>query len=225
MTYDKHYYQNNGQLGDRPALWFYSRLIQHLIGTGPILDFGCGTGCLGRRLSTWTETDGFEISPFAQKLAQQNLPNGRLYSDLQALPCSYYNGIVSLHVLEHIKDDDLAPIFDCWKRITRPGAKFFIVMPEVSGFAHQLKQEKWIGFSDPTHINLKTRSQWVEFVGQKGLAVERIGSDGMWDFPYTSASKWIDVARYGLGTIAQMVSGRLLITPGRGESVILSGRI
>src|SRR5271157_70511 len=125
MSYDRQYYENNGQSGDRPALWFYARLIRHLMLTGPILDFGCGTGHLVRRLSRWTEADGFEISTFARTQAQQMTPNGRFYSEMEALPSAYYSGVVSLHVLEHIDDQNLTRIFACWKRIVRPRGHFF----------------------------------------------------------------------------------------------------
>jgi SAM-dependent methyltransferase len=224
VAYDHQYYQNNGQSGDRPALWFYARLIRHLMPEGPILDFGCGTGYLMRRLSNWTPTDGFEISNFAREGAQRMLPGSHFYSELEDLPSQRYGGIVSLHVLEHIDDENLIKIFERWKRAVRPGGRFFVVMPDIGGRGRSLKEEKWIGFQDPTHINLKTADQWIDFISHAGLTIERSGSDGLWDFPYRGRSKAIDAMRRGWKTIAQMLAARIIIHPGEGESIILFGR-
>jgi SAM-dependent methyltransferase len=222
--YDRQYYQNNGQIGDRPALWFYARLIRRLIPNGPILDFGCGTGFLMRRLSKFTRTDGFEISAFAREDAQRMLPGSRFYSRLDALPNKRYGGIVSLHVLEHIDDEKLAQIFECWKRVARPDARFLVVMPDRAGSGWALKKDKWIGFQDPTHVNLKSGSDWMQFLNGSGLTIDQSGSDGLWDFPYGGTSKTIDALHRGWKTVAQMAVGRLIIKPGEGESIILSGR-
>ena len=171
--YNEKYYEINAQIGDRPALWFYARLIHGLIQQGPILDFGCGTGYLVRRLRRWIPTDGFELSTFARSHAEKLSPTSRFFSNLELMPSNYYNGIVSLHVLEHISDQELDVVLRCWKRIARPGAKFLLVVPDVDGLGHSLKKEKWMGFRDPTHINLKSAKNWIDFFSTKGLAVDR----------------------------------------------------
>ncbi|WP_374355907.1 methyltransferase domain-containing protein, partial [Chitinimonas sp.] len=64
QSFDQHYYQGNGQDGDRPALWFYQRLAQRWIAGGTVLDFGCGTGHFVRRLGRSFVASGFERSPY-----------------------------------------------------------------------------------------------------------------------------------------------------------------
>jgi SAM-dependent methyltransferase len=225
VSYDQKYYEENAQIGDRPALWFYARLIHRLIQHGPILDFGCGTGYLVRRLRRWTVTDGFELSAFARSHGEKLSPTSRFFSDIELIPSNYYNGIVSLHVLEHINDEGLDVVLRCWRRIARPGAKFVLVVPDVDGLGHSLKKEKWMGFRDPTHINLKSATRWIDFFSAKGLTVDRAGTDGLWDFPYVSVSKAVHIAWYGWWTVAQVLAGRMILRTGCGESVILFGRI
>ena len=51
--YNESYYAQHGLAGDRIALWFYARLVRRMRPKGGrLLDFGCGTGHLLRRLFT-----------------------------------------------------------------------------------------------------------------------------------------------------------------------------
>ena len=77
-----------------------------------------------------------------------------------------------------------------------------------------------MGFADPTHINLKPHAQWREFLTGRGFVVEREGTDGLWDVPYSRLPKLLDAARYAVPSFAQFVSGRLVLRPGTGESSI-----
>ena len=68
--YAADYYTANGQMGDRPALRWYVRLVRRYCGSGPSLDFGCGTGHLLRRLSALGPAAGFEISSWSAATAR-----------------------------------------------------------------------------------------------------------------------------------------------------------
>jgi hypothetical protein len=48
----------------------------------------------------------------------------------------------------------------------------------------KVKKEKWIGYRDPTHISLKAPQEWIGFIRQNGLQINRVFSDGYWDAPY-----------------------------------------
>jgi len=105
--YDRNYYARNAQEGDRPALWFYARLVTRFLAPGPILDYGCGTGFLLRRIKKTMPVSGFENSSYCWSKIQENLPDVRIHQDLNELATNAYQGIVALHVFEHISDNDL----------------------------------------------------------------------------------------------------------------------
>ena len=90
--------------------------------------------------------------------------------------------------------------------------------PDLGGAAHALCGERWIAFTDPTHINLKTHAQWRAFFEGEGFEIVREGSDGLWNNPYAKLPAVLDRIRYSLPMAAQFLSGRLFLRPGSGES-------
>lgn len=80
--FDENYYRNNGQLGDRPALRYYTRLVRRYLGAGPYLDFGCGTGHLVSHLARLGAAAGFEISEYSADSARRNAPGSVIYTDV-----------------------------------------------------------------------------------------------------------------------------------------------
>ena len=51
-----------------------------------------------------------------------------------------------------------------------------------------------------------------------GFTVEREGTDGLWNVPYSRLPKLLDAARYAVPAFAQFLSGRMVLRPGAGES-------
>src|SRR5258707_3091779 len=65
--FDNQYYRRIGIDADRIALWWYARVIGRLRAEGGrLLDFGCGTGHLLKRLSERFEAYGYDLSPAAR---------------------------------------------------------------------------------------------------------------------------------------------------------------
>ena len=65
--YSDEYYGEFGLEEDRIALWFYARMLRRLRPRGGrLLDFGCGTGHLLRRLGDPFEVYGYDASPHAR---------------------------------------------------------------------------------------------------------------------------------------------------------------
>jgi SAM-dependent methyltransferase len=222
QQFGKAYYESNRQAGDRPALRFYTRLARSFFEQGRILEFGCGTGFLMKRLSSHFIVDGFEVSAHGAMSTRQLLPDARLFSTLQEIPAASYTGITALHVLEHITDEDLAAVLDAWRAALLPGGRVLCVVPELDGRGHRLKKEYWSGFRDPSHVNLKSRGDWLELLARHGFAAIKTGTDGLWDFPYRkNLPRLIDLLLNSPGTVAQFLAGTLLLKEGRGESLIL----
>lgn len=220
-AFDEQYYDQNRQLGDRPALWFYARLTQRWLGPGPILDFGCGTGFLLRRLKQRISVAGLELSEFCRVRLNIDLPNVTVYEDVSTLPVETFSGIVALHVFEHIPDHDLTEILAKLRLSLKPGGRILCVMPDVAGRGKVLKGENWSAYRDPTHVNLKSYSEWQNFFVLNGFRILRCGTDGLWDFPYKHHWPiWAEYCIYAWGTIFQFLLGRLILPVGSGESVV-----
>ena len=218
--FDEDYYRNNGQLGDRPALGFYTRLVKRYLRPGPLIDFGCGTGHLIRHLATLGQADGFEVSEYSAKTARSTSPTARVYTRVDEIPDGVYAGLTAVHVLEHLTDEQVHTSLEAWRRILRPAARALVVTPDLAGFGRALAQDSWNGFSDATHINLKSHSDWKHTLENSGFSVTLEGSDGLWNVPYGRLPKLADAAQHSVPSFVQFLSGRLFLRPGTGESSI-----
>lgn len=223
--YDAGYYQGNGQDGDRPALRLYTRIARRHLGRGPLLDFGCGTGHLLRRLAATGPADGLEVHEHPARAAARLVPRSVVHTALEDVGTSCYDGIVSIHVVEHIPDEGLRDVFREWARVLRPGGGVLVVTPDLEGRAHRLKGPAWSAFTDPTHINLKSHSAWHTLLAENGFRVERTAADGLWDFPYTPGRpRLLDAALRAWPTAYQFARGDLLLAPGTGEATLMLAR-
>ena len=219
-TYSKKYYQQNCQLEDRPALWFYARLVRSWLAPGPVLDFGCGTGFLMRRLRADLLVAGLELSGYCRERLESDLPEVPVYAEVSVLPKDTFSGVVALHVFEHIPDVELTGVLHELHKSLRPEGRMLCVMPDAGGRGMRLKGSNWSGYHDSTHVNLKTAKEWQDFFFLNGFSVMHSGTDGLWDFPYSYRWVWLDCLRYAWGTVFQFLLGRLLLPVGSGESVV-----
>jgi SAM-dependent methyltransferase len=223
--YDQAYYDANGQAGDRPALGWYVRMLRRYAGTGPYLDFGCGTGHLVRRLSAHGPASGFEVSAYSAGTARSTAPGCRIYTAMDELPSAAFGALTAIHVLEHLDDEMAGSVLACWRRVLRPEGRALVVMPDPAGRARALAGPGWTGYQDPTHINLKPHAEWREVFRSAGFAVVREGSDGLWNVPYRRLPKLVDAVLHAVPSFVQFASGRLFLRPGSGESsVFVLGR-
>jgi SAM-dependent methyltransferase len=223
MKFDKSYYQFNSQDLDRPALGWYFRLWKRFCQTGPVLEFGCGVGHLARRLSTCAPTYGFEINEYALSQIKAVAPEVRIVSSLSELPNASLSSIIALHVLEHIPDSELLTIGSEFKRLLSSKGRILLVVPDVGGEAERLKLKQWMGYTDPTHINLKSATQWQSFFEQSwGVNVVKMNADGYYDFPYVKLSSLKIFSEFGrlLRTAFQFIFAALLLPPGDGEACV-----
>jgi len=216
--YDEDYYRANGQLGDRPALGFYVRLVRRYLGQGPYLDFGCGTGHLLRRLSAEGPAAGFEISEFSAATARQTAPGCLVATSMSDLPDRTFQNLTAIHVIEHVDDDIAEEVIQTWRRVLVPGGGALVVTPDLNGRAHRLSGSGWGGFTDPSHINLKSHQDWRAFMEARGLSVVEEASDGLWNPPYGRLPRLMDAALRSGPALTQFLSGRMLLPPGSGES-------
>lgn len=219
--YDMQYFAARNQDRDRPALWFYERIIRRWIRQGRILDFGCGTGYLLRRLARYYQVFGYDLSSHARDVARNTVPGLTVYAEQNHLPQGFFSGIVSLHVLEHIEYSQLPSTLDCWHRSLADEGRVLCAVPDADGRGHALSGKSWIGFGDPTHVTLMGWGDWKDLFAAAGFSVFRVGTDGLWSLPYREGhGKVIDGLRFSMPTVIQYLTGRLILPAGSGESAV-----
>lgn len=223
MSFNKEYYNNNRQDGDRIGLFFYSNLIKYYFNPQIILDYGCGTGHLLKRLSkikTIKKTYGFEVSEYAKNKAKNNSKESTIIHNLEKLGNNSVDIIIALHLIEHINDNELKRIILSFKRILKNNGVVILTTPAKNGFAHKIKQENWIGFSDKTHINLKTFEEWKNFLDSNSLNLIKSSNDGLWDFPYKTKNNKFCMLNIFFKMILQIFTGKLYLSYDKGETFI-----
>ena len=183
QPFDARYYEETKLGGDRIALRWYARVLQRLCPDGGrLLDFGCGTGHLLKRLSAHFEAYGYDASPFARTQCRSTAPDAVILEEWDSLPAASLDLIVSLHTLEHLQRP--LPILQGLAGKLTSGGILFFVVPNPGGLGHQLKGRSWFAYRDATHVSLLTRGEWVMLVRKAGLEVVRVRGDGLWDAPY-----------------------------------------
>lgn len=96
-----------------------------------ILDAGCGTGGMTRRLATLGEVTGLDWSPLALDLARRRGPHRWTRGSVERLPFrdDTFDFVVSLDVLYHRSvQSDLAALLE-FRRCLRPGGSLILNLP------------------------------------------------------------------------------------------------
>jgi SAM-dependent methyltransferase len=220
-NYDLDYFTARNQDKDRPALWFYERIIHRWIMPGTVLDYGCGTGFLLRRLSRYYSVAGYDISSDALSAARCNLPGLKVFGKEDPFPPDKFSGIVCLHVLEHIARAEIPSVLLSWHNALRSGGRVVCVVPDADGRGHALSGKRWTGFGDPSHITLIGHEEWRKIFAANGFSVCKTGTDGLWCLPYREGkNKILDGFRFAIPTLLQFLIGRLILPVGTGESAV-----
>jgi SAM-dependent methyltransferase len=183
VPFSERYYSTFGLEEDRIALWFYARILRRLRPRGGrLLDFGCGTGYLLRRLTSSFETYGYDASPHARARCRLNAPDAVVLEEWESLAPESLDIVVALHTLEHLPRP-LPTMHGLATRLTE-GGLFLFVVPNPGGLGRRLKQRQWFAYRDPTHCSVLSRGEWVTLARRAGFRVDWVRGDGMWDPPY-----------------------------------------
>jgi len=225
-SFDQAYFEAQQLSEDRLALWWYARVIRRLRPQGGrLLDFGCGTGHLLKRLSPHFETYGYDAAPFARSRSRVTAPDAVILEEWYSLPPASFDVIVSLHTLEHLPQP-LAALQRLASKLAYGGG-FFFVVPNPGGIGRRLKGTRWFAYRDPTHVSLLRRSEWTALVRQAGLDVVRVRGDGLWDAPYVPLIPTVvQRAIFGAPAAVQVFwpRARPFLPPAWGECLIVIAR-
>ncbi|MGD0948867.1 MAG: class I SAM-dependent methyltransferase [Candidatus Binatia bacterium] len=223
---DQQYYCTHQLAGDRVALWWYARLLRKLRPQGGrLLDFGCGTGHLLKRLSSHFEAFGYDPAPHARNESRTNAPDAVILEEWKSLPAASFDVIVALHTLEHLQRPLPTMEALCVKLVA--GGLFLFVVPHVGGLGHRLKGRHWFGYRDSTHVSLLSRGEWMMVTRKAGLQVLGTHGDGLWDPPYVRlVPTAVQRVLFGAPAALQVFwpAARAFLPPALGECLIVTAR-
>jgi SAM-dependent methyltransferase len=226
QVFDQRYYDDHQLSGDRLALRWYARIVRRLRPEGGrLLDFGCGTGHLLRRLSANFEAFGYDVSPVARSQSRTTAPDAVILEDWKSLPAGSLDIIVSLHTLEHLGRP--LPLLEALATKLTSGGVLLMVVPNPGGLGRRLKGRRWFAYRDATHVSLLSRGEWVTLLRRAGLLITKVRGDGLWDAPYIRfVPTALQRAVFGAPAALQVLSpfGRPFLPASLGECLIITAR-
>lgn len=165
-VYNQQYYQSSNyadylERADRYKKTAYEleglfRQISLVSKDSLIMDFGCAVGFLleGLREQGYRNLVGVEISEWARTEALKRIPS--VLPSIEHFAGSSVDLLVALDVFEHMTDREIRDVLNktCPKAI-------LVRIPTSTDEGKSFHLE--VSRSDPTHINCKTKEQWIEF--------------------------------------------------------------
>src|SRR3989338_7753499 len=195
MKFDQRYFRShtykNVSFAKFSQYWwanrYYSMIVQRYTPKkGSVLEIGCGLGHFLGMLDRDYRTIGIDVNRWALKQAGHNAPNSIMKymsaEDVGVFPKSRFNAVIAKHVVEHLKNPAL--VLKKINRILKPDGLLLLVTPNPSNLLRHLKGDSWIGLLDPTHISVKTPTEWKSLVKAAGFDLLKAWSDGFWNAPY-----------------------------------------
>jgi len=153
----------------------YLEIIQNIIiknNYKTIIDFGCGTGRLGKYLAKTNERKtfkliGVDISHIALNIARPFYDKVIINTHYQ-LPNLRADLIVLNSIIEHIYDKNLKILFKNINRKINKHGSVFITVPNITS-PHFIISANKIDNIKNGHINLKTANGWKTFFQKNGF--------------------------------------------------------
>ncbi|HZL87929.1 MAG TPA: class I SAM-dependent methyltransferase [Pirellulaceae bacterium] len=169
-----------------------ARLIEQYVRSGQVLEVGCGSGQMLRRLPEHLVPCGIEIDARAAAKARKHIePRGGLllHADglggLTSLEDASMSGVLMHSYLEH--ENQPLEVLQQTARVLVPGGVVVIKVPNFASFNRHLLGRVWPGFRFPDHVNYFTPESLQAIVSAAGLKILRCSwldrlptSDSLW---------------------------------------------
>lgn len=134
-----------------------------------ILEIGCGTGEFYRAFNHLNiDYFGVELSKAALDMIEEKKNDRFFCSYGESLPFShnFFDFVLLHHVVEHIPyPDDV--IHECLRVICNKG--FVVVVTSCPPFGSVRMWKKFGLFSDPDHVSIHTRKEWIQLFKKYGF--------------------------------------------------------
>ena len=168
------------------------RFIRRYIGTGRMLDVGCGAGRTLINLPQSITPYGIEISSYLAGISQKycgarggKVVRNNAVDGMDEFDADLFDGIMMRAFLEH--ETEPRPLLEKARRVLRPGGRIIIKVPNYGCVNRVVRGNRWCGFRFPDHVNYFTPSILRRLVQETGYRVVRFGaldrfplSDNMW---------------------------------------------
>ena len=137
---------------------------------GTVLEVGCGLGYLLALLqqdSFCYDVYGIEVSSFAQRISEERLGKGKVFSSFDVLKRKNlrFDSIIFFDSLEHIADQDL--LFKNLDTVLAQDGLVFVIMPDASSFVARIFGTNWLEYKED-HVLFYTKKSFAQQLEQKG---------------------------------------------------------
>lgn len=150
--------------------WFVGRhrlieaIMQNRFGSKPdtertILDIGCGTGAMSKRLTRWGRVVSADFSPLALQFSRRRGLENLVTADAMHLPFSegHFDALVAMDMLEHLPDDKAA--LAEFYRVLKPGG---VVLATVPAYPHLWSEHDVALMHHRRYMRPELRSRFTE---------------------------------------------------------------
>jgi SAM-dependent methyltransferase len=232
MSFDEKYFSThtyeNVSFARYSQYWwsnrFYATLARRYGRRGSrLLEIGSGLGHLVGQLEDNFETSAVDINHWALVQSKPVAPGtSQQVASAEELPFidASFGVVIIKHIVEHLPHPERA-IAEIG-RITEPGGVLILATPNLGSLLKPWKEERWIGYQDPTHISLREPAEWLEMIRSAGFGLKRVFADGFWDVPYIPVVPSL-LQKLFFGSLGgfQAISGLVFLPMRWGESIIV----
>lgn len=168
------------------------KLIRKLLNSGKLLDVGCGSGVILKKLPESIIPFGIEIESKTAKVTNEfaKSKGGEVWhndaiSGLNGVEKEFFDCIIMQSYLEH-EINPKEVLLGALKAIKKDGY-VIVKVPNFSCWNRYLRKENWCGFRFPDHVNYFTPSSLRRMAIESGFKIHRFSladrsplSDNMW---------------------------------------------